>query len=56
MTFRTENHHFIPDGDVIDGHVDTSKTVYEVSYTLMHENILQFFYGLGLRLGSGISP
>ena len=57
MTFRTENHHFIPDGeDVIDGHVDTSRTVYEVSYTLIHENILHFFNGMGARLGNGISP
>jgi len=57
MTFRTENHHFIPDGeDVIDGHVDTSRTVYEVSYTLIHENILHFFNGMGPRLGNGISP
>ena len=38
MTFRTENHHFISDEDVKDGHADTSRTVYWVSYRKL-ENI-----------------
>jgi len=37
MTFHTENHHFIPDGeDVIDGHVDGPKEFTCMQYNYSH--------------------